>query len=128
VSAKRAKLKRETDKERFDFLTEIETCMVPGCDATAAHCHEIARGYAREGSLRERRMQMGLCRKHHELFDDYKKFPPAKQIEIRIRWEIEQTAKLYCELRGLAPSAVAAEEIIFRLAFNFKKRKKAKHV
>lgn len=124
VSKKRAALMRAVSDDRKAFVEAAGVCMFPDCNKPPDDIHEISRGHARERALSEPRLQMALCRKHHDWMDDYAKFPPAKQIALRIRYEIEETCRLYCEARGLANSAVTPGEVILRLLIRRKHKKK----
>lgn len=112
VSKKRAKLMREVGPQRKAFVESVGTCMV--CrQRPAVECHEICAGAAREACLDEWMLVMAVCRRCHTKIQST---PAAKQIKLRIRWTIEETCRRYCELKGLAPTAVVAQEVILRLA------------
>lgn len=112
VSKARSKLNRELGPQRKAFLESVGTCMV--CrQRPAVECHEICAGAAREACLDEWMLVMAVCRACHNKIQGT---PAAKQIKLRIRWTIEETCRRYCELKGLASTAVVAEEVILRLA------------
>lgn len=123
VGKKRRALKAVVDPERAAFVEEAHMCIL--CRLSVArHCHEIARGNAREAALSERRLQMPLCEACHTAIHESTKenWPPEKQIARRILWEIDETCRLYNEACGTAPTHVTTEGVIGFLMF----RKRAK--
>ena len=94
---KRKPLKRVSDKLRVlnalckptrdQFRQEFPTCML--CEThPAAYVHEITSGAARAHVLGEPRLLLSVCRECHERLDDTATWTVAKQIEVRMRWEI----------------------------------------
>lgn len=111
VSKKRAMLNALMNPGRTGFVLLAGRCMVCG-DADAIDCHEVCRGSAREACLHQPRLWLALCRPCHELMDDYSTFPIVKQLAIRIRWEIKKTIQEANQVRGRAPGAITAAEVI----------------
>lgn len=127
VSKETAKLKRETNPERAAFVEAAGTCMIEGCNKPAVECHEITRGNGREAALSLPRLQMALCRKHHDAMGDYSKWPPEKQLTQRALWELQQMVDEFNQTRGRAPTAFTLEELLTRAMFRRRpKPKRAK--
>jgi hypothetical protein len=116
VSKKRAKLMRTLSPVRRELKKTIGQCMrcLDPLPPDYLDVHEIASGAAREKCLSEPSLQLVLCRECHE---DVQSWPPAKQIALRHQWLIEEACEKYCELNGLADTAVVAAEVFVFLMY-----------
>lgn len=125
VSKKRAALMSRIGPERRDLKILVGQCMKCRELLTPDYLdiHEIASGDAREKCLRAPDLQIVLCRECHMIVQY---MPPAKQIAVRTRWIIDGACALYCELKGYAPTAVMADEVVDYLMFKPKGRKRGK--
>ena len=118
---KRTPLKKVSDKRRVlnalckptrdQFRQEFPVCMI--CETQPAQdVHEITRGAAREHVLGEPRLLLSVCRECHERLDNTAVWTVAKQIAVRMRWEIVRTVWIANKVRGRAQTGVTAEEVL----------------
>lgn len=116
VSDERKKLMATVGPERQarkQIIGECQHCRTEGT-IDQLDVHEIAAGGTREKCLWIADLQIVLCRKCHKLIQG---MPPAKQIAIRAKWHIDFACKMYCEVKGLAPTAVVADEVVSYLMY-----------
>lgn len=114
-SAKRIALEKETNPARHKFVEDVGTCMI--CrQRPAQDPHEIPRGPAREKALREPRSWLAVCRICHDELDDFVQWPIARQIAVRMYWEIEQTCFIINELRCRAQTDCTPSDVLEWLA------------
>lgn len=83
--------------------------------------HELAAGGSREKCLLVPELQLVLCRVCH---DGLQGVPPAKQIAVIVQWNIQWLCHLYCETKGLAPTAVEPADVAIFLMFREQPKKK----
>jgi hypothetical protein len=122
MSAKRKALMQTLSPERLSLKEQVGECMLCCRRLEPEHLdvHEIASGPAREACLEQPSLQLVLCRGCHERVQSW---PAAKQIAQRHRWMIVRECKLYCELKGRAPTAVIANDVEIYMVFGSKGKK-----
>ncbi len=125
VSKKRAALMAKVGPERRARKESTQMCMCcrEPLPAYLLEIHEVASGPAREKCLEWIDLQLVLCRGCHE---HVQRWPAAKQIALGMMWDIEKRCALYCDLKGYAPTAVVADEVITFLMFKKPPRKRGK--
>lgn len=102
---------RKVSPERKAFVEAAGVCMA--ClSEFVCDCHEIARGPAREAALSEPTLWLALCRSCHEEMDDMKKWPLARQLALRVLADMNANMALLNRVRGRAPTAVTAIEVM----------------
>lgn len=112
VSKKTAKLKRETDPERANYVKAHWLCQCC-CKRPSVECHELVRGANREKALKERATWLAVCRTCHEdVLSDASKAPLAKQMA----WKLVAdpawfSLEVVNQLRGRAPDAISLSDV-----------------
>jgi hypothetical protein len=113
VSTNRRRLIDACRDERQAFCEQFPTCMVPGCTIATNDIHEVARGAHREGGYESRCTWLALCRfPHHEEFDDYAKWPLARQYALKALVDPEYYCRVTLNrIRGRADDAISFDEV-----------------
>ena len=83
MSKKRKALNRSCSPERQRYLKTAVLCDVCGTVAPK-DVHEIARGPARSKAVAERCTWLAVCRACHEELDDFKAWPLARQLAVKL--------------------------------------------
>ncbi len=111
--------------ERRELKERVGQCMACGKPMAPEYLdvHEIAAGGSREKCLGVPLLQLVLCRMCHETIQPW---PPSRQIAVRVRWQIRESCLRYCEVKGLAPTAVEPADVVIHLMFQKPPRKRGK--
>lgn len=83
MSKKRRSLVQNCRSEREAYLKNAGLCEVCGVIAPR-DVHEIARGPARSKSVKLRSCWLAVCRPCHEALGDYRAWPIAKQLALKL--------------------------------------------
>lgn len=106
---KRAKLNRETDKLRREFVEHHVNCWV--CGVYGTQCHEI--GCHRWESIKHPETYFAACPKCHEQLHNYELWPIARQLAYKLTrdpWHFD--LEVVNEIRGRAKSAIELWEVV----------------
>lgn len=125
VSKKRAALMRKVGPERRELKERVGECMYcrKALDPERLDAHEVANGAAREKCMEEPLLVIVLCRPCH---DDVQGWQPARQIGLHFKWLIERGCKRFCELNGLADTAVVPDDVITFLMYQKPAKRRVK--
>jgi hypothetical protein len=106
TSVKTRRLIQAAEQERREYAIEAGLCQC--CRRKpVVDIHEIARGSHRQKAFVERCCWLALCRKCHELMDDYSRWPIAKQLVLKALFDADHfDRRRVNEIRGRAPEAI----------------------
>lgn len=124
VSDKTRKLIDEWGPVRKAFLEEMRAkgagrgCCVERHTSGHGLClggmevHEITRGSNRQLGFVRRVTWLAVCQRHHDLFDDYSRFPPERQLALKLCSDPEYYDRvLVNQLRGRSANAITLADV-----------------